>query len=52
MNSVTIKLLIDYAAEKHIYIEDIVRSFLAAEIDIDVYYNCLAGRIRQQTSSY
>ena len=50
MNPVTIKLLIDYAAEKHIYIDDITKT--AAEIDSNTYYNRLAVRIRQQTLNY
>lgn len=49
MNPVTIKLLTDYADEKRIYIEDIVRSFTMRSIDSDTYYNLLAERIRQQT---
>ena len=42
----TIKIQLDYAKEKSIYVEDIVKQYLDGLLTIEEYYNCLAKRIK------
>ena len=44
----TIKIQLDYAKEKGIYVEDIVKRYLDGLLTIEEYYNCLAKRIKSQ----
>ena len=44
-----IKIQLDYAEEKGVYVEDIVNRYLGGFLTLEEYYNCLVERITKQS---